>query len=47
MRDQIKAIEKHLKKEKEAGKIVNDDTIHKWIQEESESFREKWNKDHT
>ncbi len=47
MQDQIKEIEKHLKKEREAGNHVNDDTIHKWIEEESESFRARWEKDHT
>ena len=47
MLDQIKEIEKHLENEKKTGKTVSDDTIHKWIEEESESFREKWNRDHS
>lgn len=47
MRDQIKAIEKHLQNEKEVGNTVNDGTIHKWIEEESASFRAQWERDHT
>jgi hypothetical protein len=47
MQDQIKEIEKHLENEKKAGKLVNDDTMHEWIKEESESFRKRWEKDHT
>lgn len=47
MRDQIKEIQKHIENEKETGKIVDEDeTTHKWIQEESESFRSQWEKDH-
>ena len=47
MQDQVKEIKKFIENEKKAGKTVNDDTIHEWIKEESASFREKWNKDHT
>lgn len=47
MQDQVKKIEEHLENEKRAGKTVNDETIHKWIQEKSKSFKFQWECDHT
>jgi len=42
MQDQVKEIKKYLKEEEEAGRAINDNTIHKWIEEESASFRKRW-----
>jgi len=46
--DQVEAIKKAKKEaEKKAGIDLGDLFIHDWIEQNSESFHEQWEKDHT
>ncbi len=48
MNDQIKEIHTVKKEANEkAGRDLGDGFLHDWIKEESEIFREQWEKDHT
>jgi len=47
MYDQIEEIKRFKQeREKEVGRILNDDIVHKWIFEQSSIFRKKWEDKH-